>query len=151
MKFVAIVTRTLKPGKSYEDYRKAWFHSKGFGTPATMYTVINVSNPREIISIGVLDLEPGHMSQCLETDVQDRLAHPLDDVIESTVVRTFGVVAAVDDFSPVGELSYMPPQVDGRVTDWGSFTSALETVQSEIREASLERDRLKREKEKQEP
>ncbi len=41
MKAVAIVTRTLKPGKTYADYRKAWFHSNGFGVPTTMYTVVN--------------------------------------------------------------------------------------------------------------
>lgn len=55
MKFVAMVTRTLKPGKTYEDYRNAWFHTTGFGIPTTMYTIINAFNPREIISIGILE------------------------------------------------------------------------------------------------
>ena len=28
---VAIVTRRLKEGKTYEDFRKAWYHTIGFG------------------------------------------------------------------------------------------------------------------------
>jgi len=51
MKFVAIVTRTLRPGKTYDDYRKEWFHTNGFGIPRTMYPMVNAFNPHEIISI----------------------------------------------------------------------------------------------------
>ncbi len=37
-----------------------------------------------------------------------RLANPLDEIIESTIVGNFGVVAAIDDFSSSGELTYVP-------------------------------------------
>ena len=49
---VAILTRRLKEGKTYEDFRKAWYHTGGFGTGNKMYTVINVFDPREILVIG---------------------------------------------------------------------------------------------------
>ena len=84
MKFIAMVTRTLKSGKTYDDYREAWFHTNGFGVPTTMYTVINAFNPREIISIGIGDLEVSEIPGVLEIDVQDRLSNPLDEIIEST-------------------------------------------------------------------
>lgn len=31
MKFVAIIHRRLREGKTFEDYRRAWFHATGFG------------------------------------------------------------------------------------------------------------------------
>lgn len=45
---VAIVKRRLKEGKMYDDFRKAWYHTTGFGTNNQMLTVLNAANPREI-------------------------------------------------------------------------------------------------------
>ncbi|MEW6121059.1 MAG: ROK family protein [Pseudomonadota bacterium] len=143
MKFVAIVTRTLKAGKSYDDYRKAWFHSRGFGVPTQMYTVVNTFNPREIISIGIIDCTPEELTTGLEIEVADRLGKPMDDVIETTVVRTFGLVAAVDDFSAKGELTYVPPSIDGVPQSFDEIAGLLETVAGELRAASARRDELK--------
>lgn len=46
---VAILSRRLKEGKTYEDFRKAWYHTVGFGTANRMLTVINTLYPRETI------------------------------------------------------------------------------------------------------
>lgn len=143
MKFVAIVTRTLKAGKTYDDYRKAWFHSRGFGVPTQMYTVVNTFNPREIISIGIIDCTLEELTAGLEIEVADRLGKPMDDVIEATIVRTFGLVAAVDDFSAAGELAYVPPSIDGVPQSFDEIAGLLETVASELRAASARRDELK--------
>lgn len=143
MKFIAIVTRTLKFGKTYEDYRKAWFHTNGFGIPTTMYTVVNAFNPREIISIGIMDGCLDDLQKGLDIDVKDRLANQLDDIIESTIVRQFGIVTAVDDFSPTGKLDYILPQVDGKTTDYNQLAGVLEEIAKSIREASDRRDKLK--------
>lgn len=138
-----MVTRTLKPGKTYDDYRKAWFHTVGFGVPTTMYTVINAFKPQEIISIGILDGELMKLFKVMQIDVKDRLANPLDDVIETTIVRNFGVVAAIDDFSADGALTYVPPSVDGELTDYSKIESVLNVIANEISKASVERDKLK--------
>ncbi len=143
MKFIALVTRTLKDGKTYEDFRKAWFHSNGFGVPTSMYTVINAFNPREIISIGIMDGSLDDLTKGLEIDVKDRLANPLDDIIESTIVRNFGVVAAVDDFSASGKLAYVPSQVDGVLTDYKEIGLLLQNVKDSLEKASAKRDKLK--------
>ena len=71
MKFVAVVTRTLREGKTYDDYRRAWFHSNGFGVSTQMYTVVNAFNPREIISIGIIDTEIEQLSELLAIDVEE--------------------------------------------------------------------------------
>ena len=36
---VAILKRRLRPGKTYEDFRKAWFHETGFATANRMLTM----------------------------------------------------------------------------------------------------------------
>ncbi|MDY9923200.1 hypothetical protein [Methanobacterium sp.] len=38
---VAIVTRRLKEGKTYDDFRKEWYHTIGFGASNKMYTIVN--------------------------------------------------------------------------------------------------------------
>jgi len=143
MKFIAMITRTLKEGKTYDDYRQAWFHTNGFGLPTTMYTIVNAFNPREIISIGIMDGELSDLENSLNIDVKDRLANPLDDIIESAITRNFGVVTAIDDFSPSGKLTYIPPQVDGVTTNYDQITNILDTITTEIRGASAKRNALK--------
>jgi len=143
---VAIVTRTLREGKTLQDYRDAWFHSRGFGVPASMYTVVNVANPREVISIGIIDCELEEMHRGLHVEVEDRLAHPLEAVIEPEIGRSFGVVAAVDDFSSAGELTPTPPQVDGVPSDFGSLPELLSKVLAELSAAGERRDTLRAER-----
>ena len=46
---VAILSRRLREGKTYDDFRKAWYHTVGFGTANRMLTVINTLDPRETI------------------------------------------------------------------------------------------------------
>ncbi|MDD1724415.1 MAG: hypothetical protein LUQ07_04730 [Methanospirillum sp.] len=46
---MAVVTRSLNEGKTYDDFRKAWFHTVSFGTTNRMYTLVNMADPREII------------------------------------------------------------------------------------------------------
>ena len=146
MKFVAIITRTLREGKTLADYRKAWFHSKGFGVPTTMYTVVNAANPREIISIGFIDCDLEEMHTSLQVEVDDRLAHPLEAVIEPEIGRSFGVVAAVDDFSSAAELTPVPPSVDGVSVDFDALPDLLSEVLAELTAASRRRDHLRAER-----
>lgn len=49
MKFkgVAIISRTLREGKSFDDYCKAWYHTHGFCVPTIMLTVVNLRDPSE--------------------------------------------------------------------------------------------------------
>jgi hypothetical protein len=78
MKFMAIIHRRLREGKTVDDYRKAWFHASGFGAPTTMYTVVNTFDPRELISIAAVGLGGGDfeetkskMKSMLDIDLKD--------------------------------------------------------------------------------
>ncbi len=82
MKVVSIIKRRLKKGKTYEDFRKAWYHTTGFGTTSKLYTMINAFDKHEIIVIGVVDITLDQDPiKILRIDVKERLDNPLEDII----------------------------------------------------------------------
>lgn len=137
---VAVVTRRLKEGKTYEDFRKAWFHTIGFGTSSKLYTMLNVADPREIVVIGFVESEVEQLMEGLRIDVKERLSHPLDDVIEPAIDRKFGILVSEDDFSAEGSIAYAPPSIGGVETSPGEIMGLLSEVQARIAEASAERE-----------
>ena len=151
MMMVSIVTRRLKEGKTYHDFRKAWHHTIGFGieeanlkpTPplGNLYTVINAFDPREIIVIGFGPyISEETLQAVLNIDVKDRLENPLEDIIEPEIGRSFGVLVSEDDFSAAGELEYKNPSVSGVETDLTKTEELLTLVRREIERASAKRD-----------
>jgi len=155
MKFITIIHRRLREGKTFDDYRKAWFHTTGFGAPTAMYTVVNAFDPRELISVAVggeagVDFEEmkSKMKSILEIDLEERNANPLDDIVEESIVRHFGLVIAEDDFSPAGPLQYIAPSVDGVGTDYSEFLKMSAKLAELIAEAAKKRDLLTEERKK---
>jgi hypothetical protein len=144
MMVLAILTRRLKEGKSYEDFRKAWYHTVGFGAPCKLYSAINAFDQREIIVVALGEIRPGEdPMKILRTDVKERLNHPLEAVIEPGIGRTFGIVVSEDDFSPVGKMRYKPASVNGRPTDFREIAEGLALAQKLVAQASVERDKEK--------
>src|SRR4030042_2469958 len=145
MKGVAIISRTLREGKSFDDYRKAWYHTHGFGIPTRMLTVVNLHNPREIISIGIMELEDiSQLPSALNIDIEERLANPLDEIVEDTIVRKFGIIASEDDFSMVGEIPPKPLTIDGEEVKYSDLEEIMGIAASMFTAASEERDRRKK-------
>ena len=103
---VAILSRRLKEGKTYEHFRKAWYHTVGFGSGNRMHTVINAFDPREIIVTGFTKTTVENVTAELKIDVKERLDHSLDDVIEPTIGRMFGLLVSEHDFSAEGAVDY---------------------------------------------
>ena len=137
---VAMVSRRLKENKTYEDFRKAWYHSVGFGSKNRMFTVVNAFDPREIIVIGLTETTPEKLREQCDIDVNERLMHSLDEVIEPEIERKFGVLVSEDDFSGTGSLDYRPPSVNGKETDMETFAQNLQDVADILREAAQNRD-----------
>jgi hypothetical protein len=145
MMFISILTRKLKEGKTYEDFRKAWYHSVGFGGPCKLYSAINVFHPREIIVVALGEIGPEHdPMKILRTDIKERLEHPLETVIEPEIGRMFGIVVSEDDFSPAGEMEFKPPSINGKETNFEEVAQGLAVARKVISQASVERDRLKK-------
>jgi len=143
MILIAILTRRLKEGKSYEDFRKAWYHTVGFGTANKMYTMVNALDPREIVVIGFTETNLEQFMERLRIDVKERLEHSLDEVIEPSIGRQFGLLVSEDNFSAEGALEYRPSTVQGKETDLAEFYRELQQVANMIAQASAERDRAR--------
>jgi hypothetical protein len=141
---VAIISRTLREGKSFDDYRKAWYHTHGFGVPTKMLTVANLHNPREIISIGIMELDDiSQLSAALQIDIEERLANALDEIVEDRIERKFGIIASEDDFSMAGEIPPKPLTVDGEEVRYSDLEEIMGIAAGMFTEASEERDRRK--------
>lgn len=145
IRWISVVTRRLREGKSYEDFRRAWYHTVGFGSPARLYTAISVTDPREIIvvALGEVRAQQDPMA-LLRADVRERLDHPLDAVIEPEIGRSFGLMVAEDDFSPEGTIAYRAASIDGHPTNFEEIDRGLALAQRLIAQAGEERDRAKR-------
>lgn len=148
MMSVAIVKRRLKEGKTYDDFRKAWYHTTGFGTKNKMYSLINAFDEREIIVIGFTELptETEDIMNGLRIDVKERLDNPLDDVIEPEIERDFGILVSEDDFSAEGPIDYKKPTVDGKEVDVEEVVIGLKAWKKALEQASAERDTAKKNK-----
>lgn len=148
MMSVAIVKRRLKEGKTYDDFRKAWYHTVGFGTNNKMYSLINAFDEREIIVIGFTELpeETEDILEGLRIDVKERLDNPLDDVIEPEIERDFGILVSEDDFSAEGSIEYKNPSIEGREVDVEKVLNGLKEWKDVLEQASAERDAAKKTK-----
>ena len=114
---VAIVRRRLREGKTYDDFRRAWYHTVGFGVSNRMLTVLNGVDPREVIVIGITEATEEQARELVAIDATEREKNPLDEVVEPEIERTFGVLIAEDDFSGSGPIDYKPATVNGVETD----------------------------------
>jgi len=140
MLVLSIVTRRLKEGKTYEDFRKLWYHTVGFGTPSKLYSAINAFDQREVIVVGFVEVGPGQdPAKLLGIDVKERLDHSLDAVIEPEIGRTYGIVVSEDDFSSAGKMEFRPAAVNGKRTDFTEVAQALVLARQLFTQAATER------------
>jgi hypothetical protein len=72
--------------------------------------------------------------------VKQRLANPLDDVVEPEIGREYGILVSEDDFSAPGTIKYKPPSVAGKETDLKEVLCDLSEFKNVTIRASEERD-----------
>lgn len=156
---VSILTRRLREGKTYDDFRKAWFHTTGFGVKGKevdgssnrMYSMINVFDPREVIVMGFATTTLEQLEDALNIDVKFRGENPLDKVIEPEIGRKFCALISEDDFSAVGDIPYKPPSIGKKQTILADFDKNLQAIQELYVVASRKRDGVNEARKKNEP
>jgi len=72
---ISILTRTLREGKTLEDFRAAWERQGGFGVPTRVVTGQGLENPREIVTIGFSDLEVDEIEGFLARTAPEEARH----------------------------------------------------------------------------
>jgi len=98
--FVSVLVRRLKPGKTYEDFVKAWYPDKGFDVGGRGPIVArNPSDEREILAIGLMDIDSREdLDAAMQrVSAQESVRHDrIGEVIESTELR--GIYEVVEEF-----------------------------------------------------
>ena len=100
MKFATVLVRTLKPGKTYDDFVAAWYPDRGFGIEG-MGPVLgtNAANERELLAFGIFDIPDDTSLDVVMARIADQESVRHDriaDVIESTQIR--GIYEVRDEF-----------------------------------------------------
>lgn len=101
---------------AFEDFITAWEADKGFGVPARVFNAISVDDPREVLSVGFVDVAPGDLAAAAEhVGGQEAVRHSrIDDVIESTILHAYYDLRTEYDFT-----------ADPRAIEIGSLASLL--------------------------
>ena len=94
----SILVRRLNEGASYDDFHRAWFPDQGFGVPARVRNARRVDDPRELLSVGFVDLPVDELASGLErVAAAERRRHDrIAEVIAATVIT--GVYEVLDDY-----------------------------------------------------
>ena len=78
------VFRRLKEGATFEDFIAAWEADKGFGVLARVFNSVSLEDPREILSVGFVDIGAEAFEQATAGVAdQEEVRHGrIDDVID---------------------------------------------------------------------
>ena len=98
---ISILTRRLREGKTYEDFRAAWQREGGFGVPTRVVTGQGLEDPREVVTIGFTDIELDEIDAFLNRTAPEeaRRHERIAEVIEPTMTRALYVQVADDNLT----------------------------------------------------
>jgi len=98
---VSLFIRRLKPGKTYDDFHEAWKPSKGFGVPTRVINAVNLTDDREIVSVGLVALPLEQMETFKQQIVaQEQVRHDrISDVVEPDIRQAFYVIKNDDNLT----------------------------------------------------
>jgi hypothetical protein len=99
--FVSVLVRRLKDGRSYQDFKIAWYPRTGFGVPTRVINAVRRDDPSEIISIGFVDADAETLKAVLaRVAAAEASRHErIEAVIETTTHRALYEIVDDQDFS----------------------------------------------------
>jgi len=105
---VSVFVRRLKPGATFGDFVREWEADEGFGVPTRVFNAQSLTDPRDVLSIGFVDVGAEEVTQWLSTaQPSEAVRHErIDTVIESTTLRCVYELRTEHDFSR------LPQQID---------------------------------------
>src|SRR5262249_46835776 len=80
-----VFVRRLREGKTYDDFRAAWYPDEGFGVPARVLAGATLDDPRTIVTVGFVDADPADLEDLgARISANEATRHDrIDAVIES--------------------------------------------------------------------
>jgi hypothetical protein len=105
---ISVFIRRLKPGATFQDFVREWEADEGFGVPTRVFNAQSLADPRDIISIGFVDVGVEELTQWLSAaPAAEAVRHErIDTVIESTTLRCMYELHTEHDFS------HLPRQIN---------------------------------------
>ena len=102
---VSVLIRRLREGRDYEDFKGAWYPSRGFGVPTRVLSGVSLADPREIVTVGFMHLAASRVAEVVgtpEAEAERARRHAaIDAVIESFPVQAVYELVDDQDFSDV--------------------------------------------------
>lgn len=100
---VSVFVRRLKEGRAFADFVAEWEADEGFGVPTRVFNAQSLDDPRDVISIGFVDIGVEELRRGLaEVAEQESVRHErIDTVVESTTLRCMYELHTEHDFTSV--------------------------------------------------
>ena len=98
---VTVFVRRLKEGASFEQFIAEWRADVGFGVPTRVFNAQSLADPRDIISIGFVDVTQAQLAELAhEAQPTEAVRHGrIDTVIESTTLKAQYELLSEHDFT----------------------------------------------------
>jgi hypothetical protein len=98
---VSVFVRRLKEGRTFGEFVEEWEADQGFGVPTRVVNAQSLEDPRDVISIGFVDIEVDELRRRLaEVAEQEGIRHDrIDTVVESTSLRCMYEIHTEHDFT----------------------------------------------------
>jgi hypothetical protein len=98
---VSVFVRRLREGRTFADFIEEWEADQGFGVPTRVFNAQSLDDPRDVISIGFVAIEPAALDAGLASVARpEAVRHErIDTVVESTTLRCIFEVRAEHDFT----------------------------------------------------
>jgi hypothetical protein len=98
---VSVFVRRLKEGRTFAEFVQEWEADRGFGVPTRVFNAQSLEDPRDVISIGFVQIGADELAEGLAAVAgQERVRHDrIETVVESTTLRCMYELRAEHDFT----------------------------------------------------
>jgi hypothetical protein len=98
---VSVFVRRLKEGRTFAEFVEEWEADRGFGVPTRVFNAQSLDDPRDIISIGFVDVSVEALTEGLAAAAgSEGVRHErIETVIESTTLRCMYELRTEHDFT----------------------------------------------------
>jgi hypothetical protein len=98
---VSVFVRRLKEGRTFAEFVAEWEADNGFGVPTRVFNAQSLEDPRDVVSIGFVDIGADELEERLAAVAEQELVRHdrIDTVIESTILRCISEVHTEHDFT----------------------------------------------------
>ena len=98
---VSVFVRRLKEGRTFAEFVEEWEADVGFGVPTRVFNAQSLDDPRDIVSIGFVDVSREALAAGLTAaGATESVRHErIDTVIESTSLRCMYELRTEHDFT----------------------------------------------------